>query len=119
MQQAFQHLPLRCSASYARTHAMTHKKVEIDQKLEVRIVGFAVEEMLGQDKEIMPCDAFAQNVLGGLREAPDLHANLAIMTEATRLLAHAGRPPGGIDTDTHVNPSCERDSSWLGKSKAV
>ena len=73
-QEAVKDVPLPGGAGDPRAHLLPEEEIQVDEELDVAVVGLALEEARGQDEQQVPLRPFAENVLHRLRQAAELHA---------------------------------------------
>src|SRR4029434_8180071 len=74
-------VPLPGGAGDARARLLAQEEVEVDEELDVGVIGPALEQARRQDEQVVALESFAQDVLRGARQAAELDAGGAVWAE--------------------------------------
>ena len=80
-EQPMKDVPLPGGADDARARLLAQEEVQVDEELDVRVVGLALEQARRQDEQVVALESFAQDVLGRARQAAELDAGRAVEAE--------------------------------------
>jgi len=74
-------LPLAGGAGDPRARLLPQEEVEVDEELDVGVIGLALEQARRQDEQVVALESFAQDVLRRARQAAELDAGRAVGAE--------------------------------------
>src|SRR5215831_11345536 len=80
-EQPIEDVPLPGGAGDARARLLAEEEVEVDEELDVGVIGSALEQARGQDEQVVALESFAQDVLRGAGQAAELDAGGAVRAE--------------------------------------
>jgi hypothetical protein len=80
-EQPMKDVPLPGGADDARARLLAQEEVQVDEELDVGVVGLALEQARRQDEQVVALEALAQDVLGRARQAAELDAGRAVGAE--------------------------------------
>src|SRR5262249_11581176 len=80
-EQPIEDVPLPGGAGDARARLLTQEEVEVDEELDVGVVGPALEQARRQDEQVVVLESFAQDVLRRARQAAELDAGGTVRAE--------------------------------------
>src|SRR5215470_10882522 len=80
-EQPIEDVPLPGGAGDARARLLAEEEVEVDEELDVGVIGSPLEQARGQDEQVVALESFAQDVLRGAGQAAELHAGGAVRAE--------------------------------------
>src|SRR5262245_40359855 len=73
--------PLPRRAGDARARLLAQEEIQVDQELDVGVVGLSLEQARRQDEQVVALKSLAQEVLGRARQASELDAGRAVRAE--------------------------------------
>ena len=80
-EQPMKDVPLPGGADDARARLLAQEEVQVDEELDVGVIGPALEQARRQDEQVVALESFAQDVLGRARQAAELDAGRAVGAE--------------------------------------